>query len=115
MKRLITYLLLAFVILFFGSSILYQVHESQVAIITQFGKPVRTIEKSGLHVKWFYPFQKAHKFDRRLLTFDPPAAEFLTKDKKNLNVDAFMLWEVKDAIQFFTSVGDRSGAEARHT
>ena len=113
MKKITTYLILAVVILCIVTSILYQVHESQIAVITQFGKPVRTVEKSGLHAKWFYPFQKVHKFDRRLLTFDPPSAEFLTKDKKNLNVDAFMLWEVKDPIVFLTSVGNRTGAEAR--
>jgi membrane protease subunit HflC len=113
MKRFSKYLLLTVVIIFLITSIFYQVHESQIAIVTQFGKPVDTIEKPGLHAKWFYPFQTIHKFDRRLLTFDPPAAEFLTQDKKNLNVDAFMLWQVNDPIQFFVSVGSRSGAEAR--
>ena len=113
MKKITLYLILALVILFFVTSVFYQVHESQMAVITQFGKPVRTVDEPGLHAKWFYPFQKVHKFDRRLLTFDPPAAEFLTKDKKNLNVDAFMLWKVEEPIQFFVSVGNRPGAEAR--
>lgn len=113
MKRMTLYVFLTVAIIFFVTSIFYQVQESQVAVITQFGKPVRIVEKPGLHAKWFYPFQKVHKFDGRLLTFDPPSAEFLTKDKKNLIVDAFMLWEVKDPIQFFVSVQGRPGAEAR--
>ncbi len=113
MKKITSCLILSVVVLFLVTSVFYQVHESQIAVVTQFGKPVRTVVESGLHAKWFYPFQKVHCFDRRLLTFDPPSAEFLTKDKKNLIVDAFMLWEVSDPIKFFVAVGNRSGAEAR--
>ncbi|MFH1861969.1 MAG: protease modulator HflC [bacterium] len=113
MTRLLRYLLLGIVIFFVVSSIFYQIHETQIGVITQFGKPIRIVNQSGLHVKWLYPFQRIHKFDRRLLTFDPPSAEFLTKDKKNLNVDAFMLWEIKDPVRFFVSVGNRVNAETR--
>ncbi|TKJ41658.1 protease modulator HflC [candidate division LCP-89 bacterium B3_LCP] len=113
MKKSITYAILALIVITLINSSLYQVNENQVAVITSFGRPVKAVEKSGLHAKWIYPFHKVQKFDRRLLTFDPQATELLTKDKKNLNVDAFLLWRIEDPIQFLVSVGNRSGAEAR--
>lgn len=113
MKKTIAYAAIALILILLISSILYQVSESQVAVITQFGRPVRAVESPGLRAKWPYPIQRVFKFDSRLLTFDPQSAEFLTKDKKNLIVDAFMLWQINDPIQFLVSVGNRSGAEAR--
>lgn len=108
-----TYTAFAFVLIFLIVSILYQVSESQIGVLTQFGRPVQTIESPGLHAKWPYPFQRVIKLDRRLLTFDPQSSEFLTKDKKNLIIDAFMLWQIEDPIKFLVSVANRSGAEAR--
>jgi modulator of FtsH protease HflC len=43
---------------------LYTVSETEFALITQFGRPVRTVTQAGLHVKWF--FQTALRFDKRL-------------------------------------------------
>lgn len=113
MKKYMTYTAFAFVLIFLIVSILYQVSESQIGVLTQFGRPVQTIESPGLHAKWPYPFQRVIKLDRRLLTFDPQSSEFLTKDKKNLIIDAFMLWQIEDPIKFLVSVANRSGAEAR--
>jgi membrane protease subunit HflC len=94
-------------------SVCYQVNESQVAVLTQFGRPIAVVSSAGLHLKLPYPVQRVHKLDGRLLTFDPQAEEFLTLDKKNLIVDAFLLWQIKDPVKFLVSVADRSGAEAR--
>lgn len=113
MKKWMIYIAAIIVIIFLITSIFYQVDETQMAVITQFGKPVRSVLKSGLHGKWIYPFQKVHKFDRRLLTFDPPATELLTTDKKNLNIDAFLLWQIEDPVKFLVSLGNRTSAEAR--
>ncbi|MBU0519697.1 protease modulator HflC [bacterium] len=113
MKRFSAYLIGGIVVVLILSSVFYQLWESQVAVITQFGKPIKTITEPGLHAKLPFPFQRVQKLDSRLLTFDPPSAEFLTEDKKNLIVDAFMLWQISDPVKFLVSVKDRSGAEAR--
>ncbi len=113
MKKTISYIILAIFVLLFFLSIFYQVQETQVAVVTQFGRPVRAVEASGLHYKLPYPFQRVTKYDSRLLTFDPQSSEFLTKDKKNLIIDAFILWRISDPIKFKVSVADRYGAEAR--
>jgi regulator of protease activity HflC (stomatin/prohibitin superfamily) len=48
---------------------LYTVSETQFALITQFGRPVRTVTQAGLHAKWF--FQSALRFDKRLRIYNP--------------------------------------------
>ncbi len=113
MKRITYILIIILVAAGIASSVFYQVWESQTAVITQFGKPIKAVDEPGLHVKWPAPFQRVEKFDSRLLTFDPQPAEFITQDKKNLFFDAFILWRITDPIQFLVTVGDRRGAEAR--
>jgi len=90
---------------------LYAVDESEVAIVTQFGRPLYVVRDAGLHAKW--PWQSRILFDRRLQTFNPVPSELLTRDKKNLIVDAYVVWLVADPERYLQAVGDRAGAESR--
>jgi membrane protease subunit HflC len=89
----------------------FAVRETEFALITQFGKPVRTVTDAGLHVKWF--FQSATYFDRRLRVYDPRPSEFLTRDKKNLVIESYVAWRIRDPKHFVETVGDPVSAEMR--
>jgi modulator of FtsH protease HflC len=89
----------------------YTVSETQFALITQFGRPVRTVKEAGLHVKWFY--QTALRFDKRLRIYNPAPSEFLTRDKKNLVIENYVAWRIDDPGRFVQSVGDVPSAEMR--
>ena len=89
----------------------FSVRETEFALITQFGKPVRTATDAGLHVKWF--FQSATYFDRRLRVYDPRPSEFLTRDKKNLVIESYVAWRIRDPKHFVETVGDPVSAEMR--
>jgi membrane protease subunit HflC len=89
----------------------FTVRETEFALITQFGKPVRTVADVGLHVKWF--FQSATYFDRRLRVYDPRPSEFLTRDKKNLVIESYVAWRIRDPKHFVETVGDPVSAEMR--
>jgi len=89
----------------------YTTRETEFALITQFGRPVRTVVNAGLHVKW--PFQSILRFDRRLRVYDPRPSEFLTRDKKNLVIENYVTWRIEDPDLFVKSVGDTSSAEMR--
>jgi membrane protease subunit HflC len=91
----------------------FVVDETQVAIITQFGDPLRVIEDAGLHWKIPQPVQAVRFFDKRLLIYDPKPTEFLTNDKKNIVADAFVAWRIRDPKRFLETVNDRAGAEVR--
>jgi membrane protease subunit HflC len=89
----------------------YSTRETEFALITQFGRPVRTVVNAGLHVKW--PFQSILRFDRRLRVYNPRPAEFLTRDKKNLVIENYVAWRIDDPDLFVKSVGDTASAEMR--
>jgi membrane protease subunit HflC len=89
----------------------YTTRETEFALITQFGRPVRTVVSAGLHVKW--PFQSILRFDRRLRVYDPRPSEFLTRDKKNLVIENYVAWRIEDPDRFVKSVGDTASAEMR--
>ena len=89
----------------------FSVRETEFALITQFGKPVTTITIAGLHAKWF--FQSVTFFDRRLRIYDPRPSEFLTRDKKNLVIESYVAWRIRDPKHFVETVGDPVSAEMR--
>jgi len=89
----------------------YSVRETEFALVTQFGRPVRTVAEAGLHVKW--PFQSILWFDKRLRIYNPRPSEFLTRDKKNLVIENYVAWRIDDPNRFVQTVGDTSAAEMR--
>jgi len=89
----------------------YTTRETEFALITQFGRPVRTVVNAGLHVKW--PYQSILRFDRRLRVYNPRPSEFLTRDKKNLVIENYVAWRIDDPDRFVKSVGDTDSAEMR--
>ena len=51
-----------------------------------------------------FPFQEKISFDNRLLEYDSPPAEVLSKDKKTLIVDNYVRWSIIDPLQFLKTV-----------
>lgn len=92
-------------------STFFTVAETEFALVTQFGRPVETVTEAGLHVKW--PYQSATYFDRRLRVYNPRPSEFLTRDKKNLVIESYVLWQIDDPEAFVQTVGDEVAAEMR--
>ena len=90
---------------------IFTVPETDIAIVTLFGRPMRTVGDAGLHFKW--PFESVLRFDRRLIVYDPGSSEFLTKDKKNLVIGSAVCWRIVDPNKFLQTVGDATGAEMR--
>lgn len=90
---------------------LFAVRETEFVLVTQFGRPIRTITQAGLNAKW--PFQSAIYFDRRLRIYNPRPSEFLTRDKKNVVIENYVVWKIQDPDRFVQSVGDAAAAEMR--
>lgn len=93
-------------------SALFTVRETEFALVTQFGKPIRTVTDAGLKLK--VPLlHQVQLFDRRLRVYNPPRSEFLTRDKKNLSIDTYALWQIADPQAFVQAVGNERAAEMR--
>ncbi len=103
-------ILLAVLVIF--SQSVFIVDQTQRAIVLQLGKPVGGDLEPGLHFK--LPFiQNAVLFDSRLLEYDTPSAEILTKDKKNLVVDNYCRWRIANPLLFYQSLRDIKRGESR--
>lgn len=105
-------IIVGLVIIIVVSSAFYTVDETKQAIVIQMGKPVGGISGPGLHFK--IPFiQQVVFFERRVLLYDAPPAEILTKDKKNLVVDNYTKWKIVDPLKFYKTVKGEPGAQSR--
>ncbi len=93
-------------------SAMYTVHQTQQALVLQFGNPKRVITEPGLQLKW--PFvENVVYFDKRILDYDIPEAEVIASDQKRLVVDAFARFKITDPLKFRQTVITLVGVDAR--
>ncbi|MFW6138642.1 MAG: protease modulator HflC [Spirochaetota bacterium] len=92
---------------------LYTVKMTEQVIITRFGKPIGdAITEPGLH--WKRPFiDKVSVFEKRLLEWDGESNQIPTQDKRYVWVDTYARWKIVEPLQFFQSVRNEVGAQAR--
>ena len=88
----------------FALSTMIMVDETEQIVILQFGKPIRTIKDPGLNWKFPAPFQTSNSFEKRLLEYDVPPEEILSKDKKSLIIDNYVRWRIVDPLLFLQTV-----------
>lgn len=122
MKRTSTILVLLAAAAYVAVTCFVAVDETQFVIIKRFGRPRTTVLKPGLCLKWPALIEDVVRFDNRLQVFeDPrekePAKEYLTRDKKNVEVATATCWRIApdaDAVlAFLSTVQDGAGAELR--
>lgn len=91
----------------------FVVDQTQRAILLQLGKPVGESDYGpGLHFK--LPFvQNVILFDARVLEYDAPAAEIITRDKKNMVVDNYSRWQIENPLKFYRTVRNIPGGLSR--
>jgi membrane protease subunit HflC len=95
-------------------SSLFIVDERQLAIKFQLGEIVEANYEPGLHIKAPWPINNVRKFDKRILTLDTRPERFLTGEKKNVSVDFFVKWRIRDPARYYTSfMGDERQAGLR--
>jgi membrane protease subunit HflC len=105
MARNKLFILVALAVVVIGiSASAFTVKEWERAILFQFGEVVRTDFTPGLHFK-IPVFNTVKKFDGRIMTLDAEPERYLTAEKKNLIVDAFVKWRIDDIKQYYTSMG----------
>jgi membrane protease subunit HflC len=83
----------------------YTVLENELIIVTQFGKPVRTIDTAGLHFKLPGFLESVNRFDKRSDMFETQPTQLLLGDKKPIIISCFVLWKIHDPLLFFQSMG----------
>ena len=101
------------VVLVLGMASLFTVNQTEQALVTQFGQPIRVIERPGLHAK--IPFmQTVIPFDLRLLDAEVPSEEVILGDQRRLIVDSFARFRITDPLRYYQAVGaSEAGIQGR--
>lgn len=106
MNRLVSSAILALIAILVLFSTLFVVDQRQHAIVFALGEVKQVISEPGLHFKLPPPFQNVLFLDKRILTLDTPEADrFITAEKKNILVDAFVKWHITEPKLYFVSFG----------
>lgn len=78
----------------------YQVRQTEIALVTTFGKPTRDVFEPGLYFKWPPPIQKVQTFDKRIQNFESKFEETLTRDSYNVLFTVYAGWTISDPALF---------------
>lgn len=87
--------------------------ENQYTLVRQFGKISRVIDQPGLSMK--IPFiQTTDTYPKQTLLYDLTPSEVITRDKKTMITDSYVLWTISEPTKFAQSLnGSVINAESR--
>ncbi|MBQ9967634.1 MAG: protease modulator HflC [Oscillospiraceae bacterium] len=115
MKKLKTVLLivLALVVVLSLGSCFVVTNANEYTVIRQFGKVVSIRDTAGVSFK-LPLLQDAQKLPNTVLLYDLPVSDVITKDKKTMVADSFVLWRIEDPQKFIQTLNSSvSNAESR--
>lgn len=110
-KIVITVFLILLLIIVINSA--FVIKENQYGIVKEFGRIEKVISEPGLYFK--VPFvNEVDTVSRELLIYDIAKSDVITKDKKSMIVDCFVLWRITDPKVFAQTLNTSvSNAEGR--
>lgn len=113
MKKKIIGAAAAVIVLVLVFSSLVVTAENQYTLVRQFGKISRVIDQPGLSVK--IPFiQTTDTYPKQTLLYDLTPSEVITRDKKTMITDSYVLWTISEPMKFAQSLnGSVINAESR--
>ena len=98
---------------FVTTSSVFVIQEGERGIVFQFSKIQRTTDgaiqvfEPGMHFK--LPLvETVRKLDAKVQTLDDPADRFVTSEKKDLLVDSYVKWKIKDFGKYYLATGGRT-------
>ena len=81
----------------------YIVNQNEYAAVFQFGKIINVEAEPG--IKFKMPFsQTVRRVSKKIHLYDMPASSVITRDKKSMIADNFVLWQVTDPIKYFQTL-----------
>jgi len=102
-------IVLVLVVAYTAYDSIFTVNERQRVVVVELGEIIGQDYDPGLHLK--LPFiQHVRFFDRRVMTFTEEIERVLTSENKNLAVDFYVKWRIRDTVDFYLST---QGDEAR--
>src|SRR5690242_1436963 len=78
----------------------YQVRQTEIAVVTTFGRFTDSHEKPGFYWRLPWPVQKVYKFENRLQTFEKKFEQTTTRDSRPILVTVYAGWKISKAQVF---------------
>ena len=101
-KKIIA-LVLAVLLVFVLYNSLYTVQPKQYVAVRQFGRIVNVVDTPGLKMK--VPFiQTIQRISAATILYDIPASDVITKDKKSMISDNYVLWRVTNPTLYIQTL-----------
>lgn len=92
-----------FIFVMFLLSSTYVIKTNQFAVIKQFGKIMEIKSEPGLYLK-VPVIQNVQKVDKMKRLYDVAKSDVITKDKKSLISDSYVVYRVKDAKKYLKTL-----------
>src|SRR5438445_1114184 len=90
----------------------FQVRQTEVAVVTTFGRYSHSVTNAGFQWRLPWPVQKVYWFDNRLQTFESKIDQPITQDQISLLISVYVGWRITDPKLFLESFnGDITKAE----
>lgn len=89
-----------------------KVQEGNCAVILRFGAPRRVVSDAGLYFRLPWPFESVVTYEGRMQYFESSKLETTTKDKRNIILQSYVVWQVSDPLLYHNSVGSQNKIDA---
>jgi len=88
-------------LIFLSMLFTFQVRQTEVAVVTTFGRYSRSVTDPGFRLRLPWPIQKVFKFDRRLHTFESKYDQSITRDQINILAKVYVGWSIAGNARTF--------------
>lgn len=113
MKKPIIIIACILLVLILINSFAIITYENEYKLIKQFSKVNRVIDSAGVSFK--IPFiESVDTLPKNIILYDLATSDVITKDKKAMVADSYVLWRISDPLKFAQSLSSSiSNAESR--
>lgn len=108
--KYITAALVLLVLFWFG--FVCQVREGSCAVILRFGAVREEITDAGVYLKLPWPFETVVTYDARYQYLESNQLETTTKDKRNVILQSYVVWQIEDPVLYHNSVGAQGATDS---
>ncbi len=95
--------IIALVVILFLRGCMFSVGQKEYVAVRQFGRIVRIENEPGLHLK-LPLFQDTQRISAATILYDIPTSDVITKDKKSMIADNYVLWRVVDPQKYIQTL-----------
>lgn len=107
--KFVTAAVVVLVLFWFGFTTV--VREGNCAVVLRLGAVRQEITDAGLYFKLPWPFETVVTYDSRLQYLESNRLETTTRDKRNVIIQSYVVWDIADPLAFHNSVGAKGSVD----